>query len=100
MSAGNENKVKSSMKRLYSRATMLTSAVVFGGIAIAQAQKDAIDHNLPQTAISAAAIAEARPIPVQSQQTKSEEHDLTDPTDVIAVNAEFPDRAYVSSSVR
>ena len=64
MSAGKSKEGKSSTTRFYSRAAVLMSAVVGGGITIAETQKYHREHQAPKTEISAEAVSDAVPIPL------------------------------------
>ncbi len=63
MLAGKINEIKKSIKRVYMRLGLLTAVVIFGAIAIAQAQKDHNVADLSDAPASIQPLAAAGPLP-------------------------------------
>jgi uncharacterized repeat protein (TIGR01451 family) len=91
MSAEKKNDVVTSMKRLYSRGLVLISAIVFGGIAIAQAQKDVANPSSAQSESPEAEVALPNLVPVANRDSELDRPSAFDRSEISLVNAELPE---------
>jgi uncharacterized repeat protein (TIGR01451 family) len=94
MLAGKMKEIKKTVKRIYSRFVILTAVVVFGAIAIAQGQKDAVDGSSGEPPQLLAGFSGAAPIPVSDTSGMGEAGPTIDdlpPIQPASANVALPD---------